>query len=510
MNEFLEAFQLLEGKLKILKKIPFLTFQNDISAWKLQAKEKLMSLSEKTEKNQMPYDILENKEYPDKDIVKIGQLILLQAKKISTIPLNSIKSAIDTIDVKFNDISIFKSIDEGFCDRNLKLSSDLKKNSLSADDIRNLENYFVKSRNNNMQNQAIPNKSWDFSLSNDEMIKSRQSIHMINEKLEEKRTGLHDESNKKSTFSTEFQGGNSFITSLNFQELIKESNPKLDDSEFLLSGDLTDFSSKLSQMQNSSSNNNASNNTKSKPPLKHDEKQKTLQIIEEKSEKTIGSSKTLNNRTTTFMVMNNKRANSKSPFRGSNNMNTSLDKFSESDTNNNNNARNMVSPNKSVSPFLVESALDISTEKKLNTHLSQKKLGGFRLNEKFLPVLNGLRTDILEVVDFTCADLGDNGITFLAESLSGSISMKSLKLVKNKISDEGTVVLCKALTANYNLANLNMTLNMLTEKSIDIFYGLIKSNCSLKNLYLLQNNISVNKFKSKIKDFKNLGTNLFI
>ena len=511
LNEFLEAFQLLEGKLKILKKIPFLTFKNEISSWKILAKEKLMTLSEKTEKNQMHFEILENRDNPDQDIIKVGQSLLLQTKRISSLHLNMLKTSIESIDVKFNDQVVWKTIEETFCERGLRISPELKKNVLSNEDIRMIETFF--NRKMPSQPMTLQNSNFDFSMNNEEVVKCRQSIHMINERLEEKRNAFVEEK-PRSNFQQDFQNANSFINSLNFQELIKESNPKLDDSEFLLSGDLSDFSSRLAQ------NSPNFQIGKSKPPLKNtlyeDRSSKQLQTIEERSEKAITSSKTLkefkesgqkDQKDKGMYLITNKRAASKSPFRGSgSNTNTSLDKISENDL------RNLISPNKSVSPFLAESLHDISTDKKLTTHPSQKKLGYmvFRLNEKFLPVLNGLKTDVLDVVDFTCADLGDAGLAFLADNLSTSVSMKSLKLVKNKITDEGAMILCKALMSNNSLANLNLTLNQLTEKSIDIFLGLIKANPSIKNLYLLQNNISVNKFKIRIKDFKVLGTNLFI
>lgn len=508
LNEFLEAFQLLEGKLKILKKIPFLTFQNQVSSWKILSKEKLIALSEKTEMNQINFDLLENKENPEKDIVRVGQTILAQTRKISCLSLSLIKTSIDNIEVRFNDQEIQKKIEEIFCERNLKLSPELTKNNLTNDDLKSIENYFNKIKA--LQESSIAfnnNNKWEFSLTNDEVFKSRQSISKINEKLEGRKTIMNQEEKplQKSNISSDFHIANSFINSLNFQELIKESNPKLDDSEFLLSGDILDNSMKLTQ------NPLINNQTKSKPPLKQNyaedkERTKQLQIIEEKSEKAIGSFKAIGNNRTYLLV--NKRSISKSPFRGNNsNVNTSLDKMNE------NEFKNMISPSKNISPFLNDSLNDISTEKKLNTNTSQKKLSGylgFRINEKFQPIFNGLRTDVLEVVDFTCADLGDAGIGFLAESLSNTVSMKSLKLVKNKITDEGGMILCKALAQNFSLANLNLTLNHLSEKSIDTFYGLIKGNATLKNLYLLQNNISVIKYKFKVKDFKLLGTNLFL
>ena len=493
--------------MKILKKIPFLSFKNEISSWKILAKEKLMTLSEKTEKNQMHFEILENRDNPDQDIVKVGQGILSQTKRIASLYLNLLKVSIDNIDVKFNDRIIWKNIEETFCERVLKISPELKKNILSNEDIRNMETYFNRAKIPT-QSLTFPNANFDFSLSNEEVVKSRQSINRINERLEEKRNILVEEK-PRSSFQPDFQIANSFINSLNFQELIKESNPKLDDSEFLLSGDLAEFSSRFTQ--------NSPNISvgKSKPPLRHnvydDPRSKQLQTIEERSEKAIGSSKTLKEFSQkdkgTYLIVN-KRSTSKSPFRGNNsNNNTSFDKISENDP------RNLISPNKSVSPFLPESLNDISIDKKLTTHTSQKKLGGifgFRLNEKFLPILNGLKTDVLEVVDFTCADLGDAGLAFLADNLSSSLSMKSLKLVKNKITDEGAAILCKNLVSNYSLTNLNLTLNQLSEKSIDSFYGLLKINSTIKNIYLLQNNISVNKFKIRVQEFKALGTNLFI
>lgn len=542
LNEFLEAFQILESKLKVLKKVPLLSFQNEISSWKISAKEKLISLSEKTDKNVLHFDLLENKANPDKDLLLIGQNILSQTKKIAGFPINQLKTAVENIEIHFNEDTVYRNIEASFCERRLNLSAELKKNSLSNEDIKSLEAYFTRNKGNTMSTATnFVSNNWDYSLTNDEVFKSRQSINRINEKIETKKAlnpgTFANVSNNNNfslgkannnfnyNFNSPTESHNSFINSLNFQELIKETNPKLDDSEFLLATETFEFSSRITQ------NPLSATNKSTKPPLKavfDNEKPRGLQTIEEKTEKTpAGSTKTISTsghyNPKTFLIVN-KRASSKSPFRGGNNnvlANTSLEKANETDNNSNynyNNIKNLVSPMKSATQFLQKdtntesfSNLDVSTDKKLNTHTSQRKLAmGFRLNEKFLPVFNGLRNDLLEVVDFTCADLGDPGIAFLAEFFAVSTNMKSLKLVKNKISDDGVVVLCKALSTNYSLANLNLTLNLLSDKAIDSFFALIKSNSTLKNIYLLQNNISVNKTKQKVKEFKTVGTNLFI
>lgn len=151
-------------------------------------------------------------------------------------------------------------------------------------------------------------------------------------------------------------------------------------------------------------------------------------------------------------------------------------------------------------------------ERGLTRSSSQKKfqLFGMNLNEKFAKIINNLKQDSLEIIDLTGAELGDTGVNFIAEYITCSRNARSLKLLKNKISDEGAGVLIKALNGNYFIHTVNLTQNMLTDKSMDSFAGLIKTNDTIKNLYLSLNNISALKCKNRIKEFKTLGTNVYI
>lgn len=151
-------------------------------------------------------------------------------------------------------------------------------------------------------------------------------------------------------------------------------------------------------------------------------------------------------------------------------------------------------------------------EKVLTRSSSQKKfqLFGMNLNEKFAKIINSFKQDSLEIIDLTGAELGDTGVSYIAEYIACSRNARSLKLLKNKISDEGAGVLIKALSGNYFIHTVNLTQNMLTDKSMDNFAGLIKTNSTIKNLYLSLNSISALKCKNRIKEFKTLGTNVYI
>ena len=98
----------------------------------------------------------------------------------------------------------------------------------------------------------------------------------------------------------------------------------------------------------------------------------------------------------------------------------------------------------------------------------------------------------------------------IAEYIADNKTLKTLKLLRNKITDEGGIALVKALMENRTLQTLNLTQNLLSEKTVDAFLGLIKVNPSLKTLYFNQNSIKIMHVKNKIKELQKLGTNTSI
>lgn len=55
-----------------------------------------------------------------------------------------------------------------------------------------------------------------------------------------------------------------------------------------------------------------------------------------------------------------------------------------------------------------------------------------------------MKSDNLEIADFSSAELQDEGAIYLCDILRVSKKVKQLKLVRNKITDEGA---CKLLDA---------------------------------------------------------------
>ena len=157
----------------------------------------------------------------------------------------------------------------------------------------------------------------------------------------------------------------------------------------------------------------------------------------------------------------------------------------------------------------------------------KKKVGGFKIGEKYEAILEGLKKDCVEIADFTGAgiylfiykniynslillEIGDVGLYAICEYVRVSKNIKSLKLLKNKITNEGLPILLKALTTNSSLASLNLAQNLLTDKCLEIFASYFQTNRNIKLLCLNQNNINLRNAKNKVADFKKMGINISI
>jgi len=85
-----------------------------------------------------------------------------------------------------------------------------------------------------------------------------------------------------------------------------------------------------------------------------------------------------------------------------------------------------------------------------------------------------LRCDRADCVDLTNAELGDVIVLQLCDYIRNSTKLRSLKLVRNKISDEIFPHLMEACTES-RLTSLNLGQNLLTDKALDIL-----AKCELK------------------------------
>ncbi|CAD8054890.1 unnamed protein product [Paramecium sonneborni] len=86
--------------------------------------------------------------------------------------------------------------------------------------------------------------------------------------------------------------------------------------------------------------------------------------------------------------------------------------------------------------------------------------------------------------------------------------VKSVKIMKSKLSDDQLLLLFKALSQNDNIQSVNLSQNSLSDKSIDTLFQLYQNGLigvHLKNIIVSQNKINARNVKQKINDFKKLG-----
>ena len=106
-------------------------------------------------------------------------------------------------------------------------------------------------------------------------------------------------------------------------------------------------------------------------------------------------------------------------------------------------------------------------------------------------------------------ELGDIGLQSICEYIRSNKTMKTLKLLKNKITNDGIMPLLKALSENTTLNSLNLSQNGLTDKVIDTFMAFFEKCPRGGPLTLIvnQNNINVRKANARVPEFKKLGIN---
>jgi Ran GTPase-activating protein (RanGAP) involved in mRNA processing and transport len=118
-----------------------------------------------------------------------------------------------------------------------------------------------------------------------------------------------------------------------------------------------------------------------------------------------------------------------------------------------------------------------------------------------------LRCDRTDCIDLTNAELGDAIVLQLCDYIRNSTKLRSLKLIRNKISDEAFPQLMEACTES-RLTSLNLGQNLLTDKALDVL-----AKCELKELRALtlsQNRINQRNCKTKVAEFKKLGLTVSI
>lgn len=103
--------------------------------------------------------------------------------------------------------------------------------------------------------------------------------------------------------------------------------------------------------------------------------------------------------------------------------------------------------------------------------------------------------------------MGDAIVLQLCDYIRNSTKLRSLKLIRNKISDEAFPVLIDACSES-RVTSLNLGQNLLTDKALEVL-----AKCELKELRALtlsQNRINLRNCKNKVAEFKKAGLTVSI
>lgn len=141
------------------------------------------------------------------------------------------------------------------------------------------------------------------------------------------------------------------------------------------------------------------------------------------------------------------------------------------------------------------------------SNLDNKKKKKIKIPEKYQIVFDDLKNNRVDCLDFTNAELGDTIVIQLTEYIKNSGKLKTIKLIRNKLTDECLTPLLQACLDS-RVSSLNLSQNSLTDKALDI---LQKTDLKdLKNLTLSQNKLNLRNSKIKIAEFKKKGLTISI
>jgi Ran GTPase-activating protein (RanGAP) involved in mRNA processing and transport len=110
-------------------------------------------------------------------------------------------------------------------------------------------------------------------------------------------------------------------------------------------------------------------------------------------------------------------------------------------------------------------------------------------------------SDSLETVDLTNAELGDSTVLHILELMKENTKVKSLKLIRNKLTDDGVA---KMLPYFSNLISLNLSQNQLTDHILSIIIDNRPNLPLLRSLVLSQTKIVERRSKGLMERLKKM------
>jgi len=452
LNDINMKFSQIKDRLSLIKQLPE-DLQDQLGKWKSKTHESLLIVTDKSEKGEIAFELLENKINPSNDLLTSGEKLLLTLERMSESNLKSLDESLAKVSVVFDDT----------------FSPNIEK--LCFLDIPDLS--FYKDRiYQKMEPKEIP-KPTNFPLSD-----------IIN-KTSPKQQNIFREVNQTKDFASkspikEQQQDLTNTSCLKFESINAQIGKKLEEDNNLLDFEWKDLNSEMQMIGNPN-------------------------LVER------GRTQKNQRKSSAHLNVSSVKEDSKERDRSSNNISTSGRlSVTRDETQSTRRDRLALSGKKSssraASPW-TKNPSDYSSKPPRS-----KKKFALKVSDKFEPIIEGIEQNTLDIADLTGAELGDQGVLALIDYLKENTTLKSLKLLKNKITDEGGIALANLLYFNKTLHTINLTQNQLTERTLEAFIEAIQAQKSvrLKSLYVSQNLMSLRNVKLKLKELAELGVNTIL
>jgi len=471
LNDISLKFSQVKEKLSLIKQLPE-DLQDNLAKWKSKTHDSLLIVTDKSEKGEIAFELLEDRANPSNDLLASGEKLLLTLERASESNLKSLDESLAKLSVVFDDN--FSQNIEKLCfldvpdlnfykDRvyqRVEPTTTSFKANPPLNDIGNQAQPIIEQPKNELLREIPkPNNVFrEISLnqSKDLLPPSKSPIKQKEEDVTDK-----------------------YSSCKKFESIDAQLGKKLEEDNNLLDFEWKDLNSEMQMIENP--------------------------VLVERGRSCV------NQRKGSASFQTSAKEDSKERDRSNNNVNTSGRlSVSRDETQTTRREKLALSGKKSssraASPWR-KNPSDYSSKPPRS-----RKKAALKVADKFEPIIDGIEQNTIDIADLTGADLGDQGVLALVDFLKENTTLKSLKLLKNKITDEGGVALANLLYFNKTLHTINLTQNQLTEKTLEAFIEAIQAQKSvrLKSLYVSQNLMSLRNVKLKLKELAELGVNTIL
>lgn len=470
LKEISDKFSKMEEKFNQMRQLSS-DSQDKIRQWKTRAHDTLVIVTEKSEKGEIAFELLDDRTYTKADLLSLGEKILQDLEKANDIKSKILENTLSNTMISLDETFLRKIEALGrfeLPELSLSTANEVYSQTNPSHSLRNNEN-LLKPPLNEITNNTLSNKSPRRSMS--DMYEPTAYIDLQDQSTHAR--SLHNDTFSRSDSHSHYQ------------------TPSHKTSGFLPLGsgedqNLLNFEWDAFQSVPSGLDSTPLGHFESGHQRKRSEGLYSLQNIERETFSNENQGYQSHQRKTSGFLSVPKSMTDFPIERG-----------------------NMNEGKKSAVAMGMTSPWKKDMDLGMKTAVKPKKKSVIKVADKFAGIVTGIEQNSVESADLTHAEIGDQGIVTLAEYLKENTTLKSLKLLKNKISDEGGVALAQVLYYNKSLQSLNLTQNQLTEKTLDAFIDVIKSRkvVKLKSLYLSQNNMNLRNLKPKIKELAEFGVN---